>query len=166
MLESTKKKIKITKTIALAHIGILLISLVAFLICQFAVGDKLGFPPIWMLFIVLGFGEFLFGFVGGLITKSPLSIILGGISGVIGLEILLFCAANIKYWYVWIIIGLVMLIAIFCLTFFIKSDALVVEFDNQPDSGRKTYKERLAEREEQKKNQEEKPLPEIKSFKD
>lgn len=166
MFNSTKQKIKMTKTALLSQIITLFVALVAFLIVQLAVGkENLGFAPIWMLFIVYFLGTFAFALPVGLIKKSALAIVAGGISGVFGLEILLFCVADIRFWYVWIVIGLVLLILVFVLTFFLKADALTVEFDNQPDSGRKTYAERKAEKLNAP-EKEEKPLPEVKSFKD
>lgn len=166
MLNSTKGKIKMTKTALLSQIITLFVTLVVFLVVQLAVGkETLGFAPVWMLFIVYFLGTFAFALPVGIFKKSALAIVAGGISGVLGLEILLFCVADIKFWYVWIVIGLVLLILVFVLTFFLKSDTLTVEFDNQPDSGRKTYAERKAEKKNEPKK-EEKPLPEIKSFKD
>lgn len=166
MLNSTKQKIKMTKTALLSQVITIFIALVAFLIVQFAVGyDKLGFAPIWMFFIVYFLGTFAFALPCGIVKKSALAVIAGGVSGVLGLEVLLFSVANAKFWYVWIVIGLVALILVFVLTFFLKTDTLTVEFDNQEDSGRKTYAERKAEKENAPAT-EEKPLPEIKSFKD
>lgn len=166
MLNSTEKKIKSTKINAIVQIALVAVALIVYLIVQFAVGkEALGFAPVCMLFIVYFLGAFLYGVVLGLMTRSGISVVFGGVSGVIGLEFLLFCVANAKYWYVWILIGLVMLIMIFALTFFLKSDKLAIEFDNAKDSGRKTYDERMAEKAAMPKP-EEKPLPEIKSFKD
>lgn len=168
MLQSTKKKIKSYKMTVLSQIITIAVALTVYLIMQFAVGsEKLGFEPIWMLFIVYFLGTFLFGFITGLITKSAAAFVFGSVSGVIGLEILLFSAADKKYWYVWVVIGVVLLVLLFVSTFFLKSDKLVVEFDNQPDSARKTYAEKKAEGAySENKDEEEKPLPEVKSFKD
>lgn len=166
MLDSTKKKIQSSKVNAIVQIALIFVALVVYVIVQFAVGkEKLGFAPVCMLFIVYFLGAFLFGIVSGVITRSGIAVVFGGISGVIGLEILLFCVAGAKYWYVWVLIGLVTIILTFALTFLLKSDKLVVEFDNQEGSGRKTYEERCAEKAAMPKP-EEKPLPEIKSFKD
>lgn len=169
MLESTKKKITSSKINSVAQIILLAISLIMYLIVQFAVGkEALGFSPIWMLFIVYFLGSFLFYVVTGVIFKRAVSLVFGGISGTLGLEILLFCVAGGKYWFVWVLIGLIILAITFALTFFLKADKLAVEFDNAPDAERKTYEQRTLEKAEAESNgeKEEKPLPEIKSFKD
>lgn len=169
MLESTKKKITSSKINSVAQIILLAISLITYLIVQFAVGkEALGFSPIWMLFIVYFLGSFLFYVVTGVIFKRAVSLVFGGISGTLGLEILLFCVAGGKYWFVWVLIGLIILAITFALTFFLKADKLAVEFDNAPDAERKTYEQRTLEKAEAESNgeKEEKPLPEIKSFKD
>lgn len=171
MLESTKNKIKSRKIVSLAQITIIILSLIGFLICQFAVGkDNLGFAPIWMLFIISFLGNFVFYFVSGIIKKSVISIMAGGVSGVVGLEIILFLVANIKYWYVWVVIGLLLFVILFVSTFFFKAESLEIEYDNAPDSGRKSYAEKMAEKTAEKnnaKNNTDKEVsPEIKSFKD
>lgn len=169
MLESTKKKITSSKINSVAQIILLAISLITYLIVQFAVGkEALGFSPIWMLFIVYFLGSFLFYVVTGVIFKRAVSLVFGGISGTLGLEILLFCVAGGKYWFVWVLIGLIILAITFALTFFLKADKLAVEFDNAPDAERKTYEQRTLEKAEAESNGEKegKPLPEIKSFKD
>lgn len=169
MLESTKKKITSSKINSVAQIILLAISLITYLIMQFAVGkEALGFSPIWMLFMVYFLGSFLFYVVTGVISKKAVSLVFGGISGTLGLEILLFCVAGGKYWFVWVLIGLIILAITFALTFFLKADKLAIEFDNAPEAQRKTYEQRTLEKAEAEKvaKDEEKPLPEIKSFKD
>lgn len=169
MLESTKKKILSSKINSVAQIVLVTVALITYLILQFAVGkEALGFAPIWMLFTVYFFGSFLFYVVTGVIFKKAVSLVFGGISGTIGLEILLFCVAGGKYWFVWVLIGLIILAITFALTFFLKADKLAIEFDNAEDAQRKTYDQRLEEKAkaESEAKKEEKPLPEIKSFKE
>lgn len=169
MLESTKKKITSSKINSVAQIILLAVSLITYLIVQFAVGkEALGFSPIWMLFTVYFLGSFLFYVVTGVIFKKAVSLVFGGITGTIGLEILLFCVAGGKYWFVWVLIGLIILAITFALTFFLKADKLAIEFDNAEDAPRKSYDQRTRGKAEaeNKTEKEEKPLPEIKSFKD
>lgn len=169
MLESAKKKIAGSKINSVVQIILLAVSLITYLIMQFAVGkEALGFAPIWMLFIVYFLVSFIFYGVTGVISKKAVSLVFGGISGTVGLEILLFCVAGSKYWFVWVLIGLIILAITFALTFFLKADKLAIEFDNAPDAGRKTYEQRIEDnvKAESEDKKEEKPLPEIKSFKD
>ena len=168
MLKSTQKNAKNVKIYILAQIVIMALALIGFLICQFAVTkEKLGFAPILMLFIIYFAGAGLFCLTAGIMQKRPLSIIFGGVSLVVGLEIVFFAAADIRYWYIWIVIGLVLII-IACLAVFLslKPTQITTEFDNQEDSQRKTYQERREELKKQAEEKEEPQLPEIKSFKD
>ncbi len=168
MLKSTQKNAKNVKIYILAQIVIMALALIGFLICQFAVTkEKLGFVPILMLFIIYFAGAGLFYLTAGIMQKRPLSIIFGGVSLVVGLEIVFFAAADIRYWYIWIVIGLVLII-IACLAVFLslKPTQITTEFDNQEDSQRKTYQERREELKKQAEEKEEPELPEIKSFKD
>ncbi len=155
------KKLTDNKITGLAQLILVFLSLIGFLIAQFAVGkDALGFAPIWMLFIIYFVLEFVLGITLGFIKRSSLSLLFGGISGVVGLEIILFCVANIKYWYVWIVIGLVLLVMTFIGVYVMSSDKLAVKFDNEKhDLNKASAKEDAIPKEE-------KELPKIKSFKD
>lgn len=167
MLNSTKKAIKSRKITALVQALLCAVALIVYVIFQFAIGkDNLGFSPIWMIFIVYFLGSAGFYLTAGILVKSAVSLIYGGISCVLGTEILLFCLIGGKYWYAFLLIGVLILAIVFALTFYLKSDKLVVEFDNAPDSERKTYAERTDEVKEESSQKEETSLPEIKSFKD
>lgn len=167
MLDSTKKKIKSRKLVSLVQAGLVALSLITYVIFQFAVGkESLGFSPIWMIFIVYFLGSALFYLTTGVLVRSAVSLVYGGITCVLGLEILLFCLVGGKYWYAFLLIGVLILAIVFAMTFFLKADKLAVEFDNAPDSGRKTYAEKSAEKEENSTKKEEPVLPEIKSLKD
>ncbi len=158
----SEKKISANKINGISQLILVGLALIGFLIAQFAVGkEKLGFAPIWMLFMVYFVGGFLLGITTGLIKGSALSVLFGGVSGVIGLEIILFCVANIKYWYVWIVIGLVLLVMVFIAIYVMKSDKLAIEFDNRKHDLKKT-----AAKETGKAEKKEEELPQIKSFKD
>ena len=143
----------------------------AFFICQFAVGaEKLGFQPFLMLFIVF----FLFVGVSFLIIaairRRTLIMLSGGGSFIIGLVILMICLHKVIPWYVTLVVAVTLIFILFIMTFVTKAPDLHIEYDNGPGSGRKDYKERRAEKEEELKKEheaeKEKPLPEIKSFKD
>ena len=172
MLESTKKKTSMRKINSFVLIGALIVALAAWLVCQFAVGaEKLGFPPILMLFIVFFLGAGLVNLAFGFINKSAISISLGGISSIIGLTILLICLLT-DFWCVFLIVAVVLLAALLFAAFAVKAPVIEksMEFDNAADSGRKSYEERKAEtearKEEERKAEKEAELPEIKSFKD
>lgn len=164
----SEKKISANKISGLSQLILVGLSLIGFLIAQFAVGkEKLGFAPIWMLFMVYFVGGFILGLTTGLVKRSALSVFFGGISGVIGLEIILFCVANIKYWYVWIVIGLVLLVMVFIAVYVMKSDKLTIEFDNRKHDLKKAAAEKEKTEKLKAEGKEEKEeLPEIKSFKD
>lgn len=145
-MAKTNEKSKSIKINALFQMIMLAVSLAVYLICQFAVGkDVLGFLPVCTLFITYFLGSFLYGFIGGVIKRSLVGILLGGISGIIGLEILLFAAAGAKFWYVWIIVGVIVAVITLAMATFVKSDKLAIKFDNAPETGRKTYVEKKAE---------------------
>ncbi len=166
MLESTENKIKSRKIYMIVQIAAIAIALATWLIVQFAVGkEKLGFAPIFMLFIVYFLASGVVSLVLALIGKSTHLMVTGGIEAVIGLEFLLFCVCNKKFWWVYIMIGLIVLGIIFLATFATKAKTLEIEFDNAEDKERKTYAERKAEKEAFP-EEEEQVLPEIKSFKD
>ena len=171
MLESTVQKSKSRKIKVIALVAALVVALIAWLICQFAVGkDNLGFAPAWMLPIVLFLGAGLFNFVYGLIKKTAIEISFGGVVAVVGLAILLICL-KIEWW-IALVIALVLILAIFFSMFLIKSTTIEqsMEFDNAADAGRKSYADRKAEtearKEEERKAEQEQGLPEIKSFKE
>lgn len=145
-MTKTNEKSKSIKINALFQMIMLAVSLTVYLIFQFAVGkDVLGFLPVCMLFITYFLGSFLYGFIGGVIKRSLVGILLGGISGIIGLEILLFAAAGAKFWYVWIIVGVIVAVITLAMATFVKSDKLAIKFDNAPETGRKTYAEKKSE---------------------
>lgn len=145
-MTTTNEKSKSIKINALFQMILLAVSLTVYLIFQFAVGkDVLGFLPVCTLFITYFLGSFLYGFIVGVIKRSLVGILFGGISGIIGLEILLFAAAGAKYWYVWIIVGVIVAIIMLAMLVFVKSDKLAIKYDNAPETGRKTYAEKKAE---------------------
>ena len=171
MLESTKKRISTRKINSFVLVGALVVALATWLICQFAVGaEKLGFAPIFMLFIVFFLGAGLVNFVLGIFWKSAISITLGGISAIIGLTILLICLLD--DWWIAPIVAIVLIVALMIATFAVKAPVIEksMEFDNDADMDRKSYEERKAETEARKdaerKADAEAELPEIKSFKD
>ena len=166
MLDSTKKKINNTKIVTFAQMILIVVALATWLILKFTVGKEgLGFQPFTMLFIVYFMGAGLFNIIFGIVTKNKLMIRIGGVLLVIGLEFLFFAVAPGKYWWLYILVGIVLLVVLAISTFAMHAEQVEIEFDNQPDAPRKTYWERKAE-EAKAEPEEEKPLPEIKSFKD
>ena len=147
-----------------------IVAVTTFIILQLAVGkEKLGFAPIWMLFIVffmlLG-ASFL---VLSALHRRTLIMVSGGASFIIGLAILMFCLNKYIPWFITIIVILALIVILFVLTFVVKAPALAVEFDNGPGSGRESYETRRAEAEARRVAEREaeasKPLPVIQSFK-
>lgn len=168
MREETKKRARNTRITLLLLIISLLLSLTAFLVCEFAVGnDKLGFSPIFMLFIVF-FMTLGLEYIGYAIVKKTMFIFsVGGLSLVVGAFILLLCL-HVK-WYVVLISAIVMCIVVFFSVFLFKAPETTLEFDNGEGSERKPYEQRKAEAAEQKAAElenEKQGLPQIKSFKD
>jgi|GEM_PF-2260839 len=171
MRESTKARVKITRIRLVGLIICTVLALATFLIVQFAVGkEKLGFAPVWMLFIVGFMSAGLLLLALSIRGARSLSLVVGGVSFVLGLAILLFCLQKYIPWFVTVIIVVALLLVLFLLAFVFKAPSLALEFDNDKDSGRKTYKERkdeeAARRQAEREAEKEKPLPEIKSFKD
>lgn len=169
MRNSTKQTAKNTRIRMLMLIISAVLGLAAFLICEFAVGkEKLGFAPIFMLFIVYFMLVGVEYLVYSLIKKRTLMFSVGGLSLLVGAFILMLCLKAM--WYVVLAITIVLCMVIFFSVFLFKAPETTLEFDNGEDSQRKPYEERKAELEaknaaelEAEKNKE---LPEIKSFKD
>ncbi len=165
MLESTAKKVKNTRLYTIGFIVSLLLSLVLFLVMQFAVGkEKLGFAPILSLFFGIFILSGLFFITVALLKRRTLVLVFGGGIFLLGLLILLLCLKVL--WWVVLIVFLVLLIALFLSTFITKAPQLALEFDNAPDSDRPSFEERQAQKDKEDAEKQEKPLPEIKSFKD
>lgn len=172
MFESTERKSNSRRLKTLVITAALVLALAAWLVCQFAVGkEKLGFSPIWMLFIVFFLGAGLFNFVYGILKKNAVDFVLGGAASVCGLTILLLCLLG-AFWWVAFVVAVVLIVALVLSTFLLKAPVVeqTMEFDNAEDAGRKSYEERKAELEERKaaerKAEADEVLPEIKSFKD
>ncbi len=165
MLESTRQKVKNTRLYLVGFIVSLLLSLTLFLILQFAVGkEELGFAPIFSLFFGTLLLSGLFFIILSLTKKRTFLLATGGGLFLFGLLILLLCLKVL--WWVVLIICLVLTFALFLSTFITKAPQLVLEFDNAPDVERLPYEERLAQKKKEEAEKEQKPLPEIKSFKD
>ncbi len=148
----------------IAGIALIVLSVVVWLICQFAVGsDKLGFPAILSLFFTffLTFGVFYIVFA--LVKKSSYTFASGGVSFVVGL-IFLFAALKF-YWWVILVLTIALLSITALATVALKAPELHIQFDNQEGSGHKTYAEKKAE-EAAKEKEPEEELPKLKSFKD
>lgn len=165
MLESTKKTVTHAKLMLIATIAILVLSVSLWLILQFAVGsEKLGFPALLSLFIAFFVCEGFFCIQIGIFKKKAYVFAGGSILFVIGL-LFTFIATKLLWW-VALIICIAALIVAFFGTMLIKAPELAVEMDNAEGSGHKTYFERKAEEEAEKKDEEPVELPQIKSFKD
>lgn len=152
MRESTKAAVMATRIKIAAFIVSLMLAFATFMICRFAVGgEKLGFAPILTLFIgfFLSFG--LFFVIIAIVTRSALTFLAGGIGLFIGTAFLMFSMIAVIPWFVTVIVLLIMAPSIFGVVYMMKAPVLALEFDNGPDSGRKTYAERKAEKEQAQK---------------
>lgn len=168
MNNKTAEKVKTTKIRLFLVIISLVLSLAAYLVCQFAIGkEKLGFSPVFMLFIVffmLDGAEYL---VFSAVKKSTFAFAMGGLSLIAGTLILLLCLKVV--WYAVLISAIVLCAVVFFSVFLFRTPELTQEFDNGDGSERADYEVRKAEKQAQKQAEllrEQDDLPEIKSFKD
>lgn len=152
----------ITKIIAL--IVVLVVAVISWVICQFAVGSqKLNFPAILILFTVLFFGAGIVLIAFGVIEKSTAGVGFGSLSAVIGLVFLL--SALRVLWYVTLIIAIALLVIAFLCLFLLRAKGLQIDFDNKRDDY-KPYSQRKMENAEKSETDTEKELPKLKSFGD
>lgn len=161
---SAQKSASATRILLVGVILIIVVAMTSWLICQFAVGsEKLGFPAILILFTVLFMGIGLYQLSFAVFAKRALMLMFGTIFSVIGLIFLL--AIFSVQWWVILLISIALLVIGAIGVYAMKAPKLAIEYDNSPESERKTYAEKKSE-EAGKPKEEEKPLPEIKSFKD
>ena len=170
MNEVTNKKAK-TKAWLLTGVAVCaILALAAFLIAEFAVGAaKLGFAPILLGFIVFFFALALDFGIFALIAKSALYFLFCGGSLWIGLAFLLFTLIAFIPWYVTVLVLLVVAFVVFVMTFVSRAKTLEIDYSSN-DPQRKPYAERQAEaaakRQRELEEEKNKPLPEVKSFKE
>lgn len=164
MYNSTKKKAALTRVILVLDIIVIIASVALWLVFQYAVGsEKIGRPAILVLFCSLFLGFGLTYVVAALIAKRSSMMLGGAPSAVIGITILLILVKVPVLAIVIITIALLLISAV--AVYAVHAPRLVVEFDNNPEAGRKTYAEKKAE-EAAAPSEPEPEKPELKSFKD
>lgn len=137
MSNKAKKQINAIKLNALVQIIAILCALTTYLICQLAVGQyRLGFAPIWTLFIGYFSAVFICQIPVTVITKSILSYLYCCFSGIIGIEILCFCVV-LRYWLLWLICGVGLTVLTLVVMTFLKADKFLIQFDMAPSDRKK-----------------------------
>lgn len=139
--------------------AILIAAVVFFVLAATKVIDE---NPFKIGFAILTLGAGAVFFIYGLVVKGGYETAVGSILLTIGTIIIL---TGVLQWWAIVIIAAAMMLLALLLLLFMKGDVLVPErTDEKPDY--KPYSETLAEKKERQKEEEAKPLPEIKSYSD
>ena len=170
MNEVTTKKANIKTGLLIGVAASAILALAAFLIAHFAITqEKLGFAPILLMFMVFFFALAVDFGIFALIAKSTLYFVFCGGAAWVGLAFLLFTLIAYIPWYITILVLLVLAFVVFVLVFAFRAKTLEIDYSSN-DPQRKPYAVRQAEAEGKRRQQLEeeknKPLPEVKSFKE
>lgn len=163
MRESTKKSANFGRFVAIMLAVIVVLSVALWLVGQYGIGsEKLGFRAILILFACLFGLSGIFLTIVGIFKRSGSTLFFGGPSLMIGFIFLMkmFKVPNLAI----VIISIAILVITFIAIYVFKAPQLIVETDNDPEAGHKTYAERQKEALDTKEKTEE--LPQLKTFKD